>query len=318
MEYFYTICIRMVFCFIIMGLGYFCFKIKIFSEEGRISLGKFISKIVLPLMCFSVIINSGTRAEVFDSSIVLLLAAASFALQFSVALLSSKILKLKGYTKGVHIAISTMSNNGFLGIPLFAALFGENKFGMLTLSIFFIVDQLYVWTIGYYNLSGGKAGGKLSIKKVFTPAFILIFSGLIIVLSGFDVHAYKPVSFIFETASEIGALSKVLALIYIGACIPQLSFKRVVTNKNLITALSVKMLAIPVVIILIFKFIPIEFNPEQIMVIIITSGIPSMISLPALAYNENSDYDYALQGTLVSNVVCLVTLPLITAMTQLV
>ena len=318
------IVMQMLFSFIMMAIGYACIKFKVISEDGRKSFANFISKAVLPCLVFTIIISSGSRSQLLGGWLMLVLTVCSFALQYIVAFFSAKMLKIKTKTFGIHIGLSTMGNNGFFGVPLFIALFGtagnsisggNGNAGMLALSLYFLVDQIYVWTLGYYNLSGRKGSG-FKFKRLLTPALIALVTGLVIVLVQFDIQAYYPSRFLYDAIDGLGATSKYISLIYIGSCLPQIKIKSIFKNKNLFFVLSTKMLILPVVINLLMRLIP-AVTAEQSMVITLTAAMPAMLSLPALVQNAGSDYEYALEGSLSSNILCLLTLPLIMIITSL-
>lgn len=80
---------------------------------------------------------------------------------FGLSFLSGKLLHLHGDHQQLYSAMSAFGNIGFMGIPIVTSIFPER--GMLYISVFTMIDQLMLWTVGVRLTS--KAGN--TVEKNF-------------------------------------------------------------------------------------------------------------------------------------------------------
>ena len=155
---FLTVFKQVVILFILIFIGFFCSKKKIFTEEGIKSITKFVLFFVTPC----VIINSFNRT--FDSNvlknlgIVSLLAIGVHIINIFLARLlvrEKEDSRLRVYRYGV-----IFSNCGYMALPLQSALLGNE--GVFYGAAFIAVFNLFTWTYGVAEM-----GGKISLKKIF-------------------------------------------------------------------------------------------------------------------------------------------------------
>ena len=84
-------------------------------------------------------------------------------------------------------------------------------------SVFSIVDQLFLWTLGV-KLTAPEGEGKFDLKKLVNPASIGIIVALFMILTGL-----KLPTLLNTGLQKIGSTATPLAMIYLGgifACVP--------------------------------------------------------------------------------------------------
>ena len=87
----------------------------------------------------------------------------------------------KRKTAQIYQTMSMFGNIGFMGIPIITSIYPEN--GILYVSVFSIVDQLFLWTLGV-KLTAPEGEGKFDLRKLVNPASIGIIVALFMILTG--------------------------------------------------------------------------------------------------------------------------------------
>ena len=180
--------------FVVLAVpGYLLVKLKQLKVEQSISLSKLLMWVGLPFL----IVSSTTRLQFNKQMLkgvcvtVVIAVALIFAFFFLTQLLAKK--EEDGKKSGMMSFAMTFSNNGFLGLPLAAAVLGEgtNAFSYLVISN--VLTNLLMYTIGVYFISGDKKN--MSLKKVIlNPVFISFVIGLILnLLNVADILPQKAV-----------------------------------------------------------------------------------------------------------------------------
>ena len=186
MEYFYRVLTQLEIFSVMILLGVFAVKTNAMNEKSLGDLSKMIMRLILPVMIFHKSINGATKADIMSSSSEVILSSfLMFGVLFMVGYLLKKTFSLTGNYGRVYQAAAMFGNVGFIGIPLILGILPER--GMLYMALFFIVDQIVLWSIGYYmTLPEEKlahASLKSNIKNIMSPAMIGIVIAIIFILT---------------------------------------------------------------------------------------------------------------------------------------
>lgn len=112
-------------------------------------------------MIFTNTVNGVDKEMLFHSLSILGIAFFMYLCLFGLSFLSGKLLHLHGDHQQLYSAMSAFGNIGFMGIPIVTSIFPER--GMLYISVFTMIDQLMLWTVGVRLTS--KAGN--TVEKNF-------------------------------------------------------------------------------------------------------------------------------------------------------
>lgn len=165
-------------------VGAILVKTKVFNETTIETLSRFVLKLALPVMIFSNTVSGVDRSTLFGSASILLIAAVFYLMTFTMGKGLMVLFRQKGNRGQVYRALSMFGNIGFMGIPIVTSIFPEN--GMLYISIFTIIDQLILWTIGV-KLTTPAGNGKFDPKKLINPSTVAIILAVIFVVAGIRV-----------------------------------------------------------------------------------------------------------------------------------
>ena len=232
---FLTVFKQVVILFILIFIGFFSSKKKIFTEEGIKSITKFVLFFVTPC----VIINSFNRT--FDSNvlknlgIVSLLAVGVHIINILLARLlvrEKEDSRLRVYRYGV-----IFSNCGYMALPLQSALLGNE--GVFYGAAFIAVFNLFTWTYGVAEM-----GGKISFKKIFlNPGVIGIGIGLILFLTPFKLPYVLEVP-----VASLAALNTPLPMLVIGFYLSKIESLKIIGNLSFVWSVFLRLIFAPMVI----------------------------------------------------------------------
>lgn len=285
--------------FLIMILGFLCYKIKIINHETNKKLSDFLLLIVNPLLIF----NSYQRE--FNKELL-----NGLAISFVLAFISHFIaigaawLFVKGKNKQdipLERFSCIYSNCGFMGIPLINSLYGSE--GVFYLTAYMTVFNLLIWTHGVILMTGHR-NGKAMLKTLVSPTFIAIIAGLLLFL--LDIRIPKV---LYRSMDYVASMNTPLAMIIAGVTMAQSDLKKVLLKWRIYLIIFVKQLAIPILLTLLYCKLPV--NNTILATAILAAGCPVAATgmLFALRYNKNHLYASELYS--VSTMAALITIPVI-------
>lgn len=184
---------------IYMLVGVILIKSNVLTQTTIEVLARFVLKLALPLLIFTNTINGVDRTTLFQTLPVIGLAVIIYFLAYFLLLGMSNFFHLSGNVKNVYRALGMFGNIGFMGIPIISSIFPEN--GMLYISLFTIVDQLILWTLGVKlttPCNGEKE--KFNPKKLINPATVAIVSAVLVILLNISIPSVCNIAL-----SKIGA-----------------------------------------------------------------------------------------------------------------
>lgn len=305
---FFSIVLTQLMSFVVYALiGVYAIKRNVISKDGLSVLSSFIIKIALPIMIFANTINGATREQFWQSLPVLGVSVLMFGLLYVLGLGLSYFVKLDYNEKHVYRACCMFGNVGFMGIPLLLSVLPER--GMLYMSLFTIIDQLCLWTVGLTLCTPEYSTSKLSVKekllKMLNPPTIAILLATAMVL----LEMKLPV-FLNGALMKVGNATPPLALAYLGGMFALMNFKENIGRVEIYIAVVAKMIFFPICFYNLLKIIP-GLNSEIILTLTLLSAVPSMSSIPMVAQSQGSAGEYAAGMVFVTALCFLATLPLV-------
>ncbi|MBQ6389235.1 MAG: AEC family transporter [Mogibacterium sp.] len=296
MEYALIILKQTIVMFLYMFAGYIMFRTRKMTVAGGEDIANLLVRIVIP----AVIINSFC-VEYSSAKLVQLLQSAFLsALGIGIAML---IAALFFRNHPVDNFGSAFSNAGFIGIPLIQAAFGDE--GVFNIVAIVAMMNMMQWSYGVKVITGKKSA--VSARRLFiNPIFISIVIGLALFLT--RVGAHLPV-ILSSALTGMSALNAPLAMLVMGSYLAQSDMKKMLTTGHLYLACAVRLLIIPAITLLIFRFIP--FNKEMILAVYIALSTPMGANVAVYARLYNGDYPYACQAVTLSTLLSIITLPVV-------
>ena len=150
------IMLKNVVLFVTLALpGYLLVKAKVLNSQHSEVLSKLLMYVGMPFLILSGTVNNIS----FDKALIIkliLTSAVGIAFTFAMFFLSKPITAMEKSekTRGMMRFCMAFSNNGFLGIPLAASVFGADSPVMTVLVILNIITNILMYTLGVYLVSG--------------------------------------------------------------------------------------------------------------------------------------------------------------------
>lgn len=287
------------------AIGYILHRRKMISKEGCSALSTVLLYVILPC----VIVSSFMREATPETTNALLVSILASALLVILAMGMSKLLFRKN---PVDEFSSSFSNAGFMGMPLIASAFGAD-------AVFYIAGftaflNILQWTYGQYILSRNSEHKiQVNVKNVLlNPLVIALAAGLIVYFTQIKLPEQ-----ITSCITTISGCNGPVAMIILGYYLSEIPFKDIITFKEGYLVTLSRLIIIPVLSILLLKlFTGIDATIKQ--VILIAACAPVGINVAIYAQRLNQDYHRAIIHICQSTVLCIITMPLIIWLSEII
>ncbi len=307
--------------------GFLLAKAKLMPEGA----GKAISNLILYAAQVALIVAGfcsvdPTKEILLRMLAVFLLAIASHLLFYLIGRLcfrSAEVAKKK-----VLIFSTVFTNAGYMGIPLLVALFAKEHPEVAVYgSVYITAFNLFVWSLGAFLYTEDKK--YISVKKMLiNPATIATFAGLIIfalaAIPAVNEHFIVPIvrnenGIVTPLLNNLKGLVAPLSMIIIGFRLTELKIKEAFRDKFLYLNLFVGLIATPAATFLLVKLISvlgIYHDPLTASVLMISAAAPAATATSMFAEKFDGDSVYAGLIVSISSILCVVTMPIVCALTQ--
>jgi malate permease and related proteins len=295
---------------VVVIIGVIAAWVKVLTVTAKDMLSKVIFNISLPLMLFTNFLRlDATPKLLANSFIVLSVSGFVILFMFLAGWVVTRIFNIKGREAAVFRAHSMFGNTIFLGFPLITALYGVE--GLLYASMFQLVSNLIMWTLGVVVLTHGDGKSwKKSIVRVLNPNTIATLSGLI-----FFIFSVKLPQLLVKPLSELGAANTWLSMLYIGAMLVLADVGGLLGKKSLYIISINRLIIVPAILILLFGAISaltgLYADKMVASVIILEAAMPCMASVVIMAKELGADDHQAVGNVFVSTILSILTLPLV-------
>lgn len=284
---------------ILMAVGYTATKKNILNENISKGMTQILTNIALPALVISSFNMSYSKDTIRG---VLLILAYSLGIHLFI-ILAAKVF-FKKYPKGKSSILqfgTIYSNSAFMGLPLIFELFGQEA--ALYASVYMIPYQILLWTYGESQLAKQKTDSP--IKKIMTtPTLIAVLLGIIV----FGLRIEMPYV-VNKPISLLSSLTSPLSMLILGEKITKLKLKEIIGDKDIYYGCFVKLIATPIIALLILRGIK---APEIMVNIVVTmQSLPAAVLLVILTQKHEGDTALATKFTVVSHMVSILTIPLI-------
>lgn len=290
----------------LMAVGFICMKTGYISREIKNSISKIIVKISLPVLVMMSLTKNGLDSEKIKNSLILILVAFIFiGFMYFIGFIAAKLFRLDKRRSAVHECMSAFGNVIFLGYPLISSILGDEA--LFYAALYALVNDFFVWTIGMYRITSGekeKKSLKENLKNMINPSTIAFFISFIMM-----IFSFKFTGIAEEVLNYIGSVTTPLSMIFIGMSLAEIDIKNIFSRIPLFLLVLIKMIIMPIILIILFKYIPLEKTPAT--VLILQAAMPTQTLLAILTTEYGGDVLYASEGIFISTIAGLFTLPFI-------
>ncbi len=298
-QSFTTVFQQIVILFIMIGVGYVCSRRGFLSPLTIKELSRFIIYVVTPC----IVVESFHRP--FDSSmmgnIAIACAAAAGAHLLNI-ILSRVLIRDREQNRRVVYQFATIfSNCGFMGLPLQYAILGTD--GVFYCAVFIAVFNVFTWTYGFTIM--GSKGQKLKLKEILlNPGVLGVTAGLIIFVNSIQIP-----HILLVPIKSFAALNTPLPMVVVGYYLAQITSLKVLKDRYLVITQAVKLLAAPLLALLLFYAAGIR--GLLLISLVISASAPSAANTVMFSVLFNRDTKLAVTLVSVSVLLSLFTMPLV-------
>ena len=288
---------QVVAMFLMMVIGAVLYRGQLVDNAGS----KQLSNVALYVATPAVILQS--LATTFDAA-KMVAGAACMALSFIFTLVSAGVARLyfRDRQRAAQLGI-TISNMGFMGIPLVQSVLGEEYVFYISACMAGQVPR--IWSYGIWLISQDTS--KISLKKIATnPSIVAVVVGIVLFCCSIDLTGVIKV-----TAQDMGNLNTGLAMLVMGIYLAQTDLRSLVRDRNLYAACALRLLAVPAIVIAVMVLLPLD--PIVKLVVVIALSTPCGTVSAMFPQMFGGDYRFGAGLVSVSTLLSLVLMPLVLA-----
>lgn len=290
--------------FLLMSVGFLFGRMGLLSGDTLSQVSRILLYVVTPC----IMLTSFEVERTAENQAQLLAALAAMAgLYVAYMLLSQVLFPRAGEAhQGIMRFAAVYGNAGFMGLPLIQSVMGDEAMmvAVVGLGIFNAVS----WTQGRALIGGRK---ELSLKKLaLNPGIIGFVGGLLLYFTGWRFPG--PLD---SAVAYLGSLNTPLAMVVIGGQMAQADLVKVFSTRKLYLVSAVKLLAVPMLTAL--ALLPFRPNPVIYVAAVILAGCPTAGATSLFAQSMGKDAALAAQQVTLSTLLCVVTLPVMASLAQL-
>ena len=288
--------------FLLIGLGYVLFKIKIADESWEVVLSKYALNIGFPAL----IVNAMSKIEgsLNDYTDSIVLNSVLISCLFFIAFIVGKIMSFKQETNSALFICAVFSNIGFMGIPVLQYVYGDTVLPNAS-----IIASMYifgVFTIGIGYLEYQKTG-QFKLKEIFgnllkNPLLLAVLVGLI--LHVFNITMFKPINEVVKMLAN--SVTPVIMMV-VGIFMARSDFGKLKEwLAPLLFAIYTLVLMPALCYLFVFLF---DFNTSINYPAIIVAGMPCAVTPFAMAIKYDMNKTFIARSIILSTILSIISLP---------
>lgn len=286
---------------VMLGAGYLSARTSLLPDNAAETLHRFVIYVCLPALVLSIVPTLRWQSDLLLLIVTPWLLLGVGAL---LVLMFARALKLSREAKAALLLCVPLGNTSFLGYPMLEALLGHDAIRIALLydqfGTFMLLATYGLFVVAHYA-GDARPTVKSVVLRVFKfPSFIALCVGLLIP----HVPALWP-ALPQAIVARVGATLVPIAMFAVGL---KLQLRPPRPWQPLVFGLSVKMVVFPLVALALVRLFGVSGLPGQ--VIVLESGMPSMISAGALAIMAGFAPELAAAMVGYGILLSLVTLPL--------
>ncbi len=316
MAIFYSTLGQTIYLFLLILIGFALAKWKILPTETAKILAKLENWIFIPALMLKTFMDDFTVDRLAQSGSVFLFSSVLLIIVVPIAILVSKLLTKDHFTQNIFTYGLAFSNFGYVGISVVEAVFPQYA-GDYLVFIMPLYILIYLWGVPYLLMKEEKTSFRQNLKSLLNPMFIGMFIGMIIGLVTSAMPAatlpeplLPPMNALNNVITALKSCMSPVAMLLTGVTVANIDFKKTFTNVKIYAVTAIRLLAIPLVFLGVFKLIPVM--PVTFFVCAIASlAMPLGLNTIVIPSAYGKDVSVAAGMALVSHLISCATIPLV-------
>ena len=301
-----VILMQMVQLFLMIGLGYFLFKVKILDVELNKRLTTLLLAVTTPALIISSVLSTTEYLPFTDILFVFLVGILVYIVLPILGWILVKIMRIPLPQQGLYIFMTVFSNIGFMGFPVMKAIFGNDA--VFYTALFNMLFNLLVFSVGT-GIMGYGTGRKMDFnpKDLLSPGVIASLVALVIYMAKIQFP-----NVISSTITMIGDITTPVAMLIIGSTLANIPLKEVFSELRIYPYTFIKQIIIPALAYPVLRlFIQ---DPLILGVTLIMISMPVANSAVLFATEYDGDVSLAAKAVFMTTLLSIVTIPLIVSL----
>jgi predicted permease len=294
----------------VVVIGLLACRAKVITAGTKDFLAKLIFYVTLPSMLLTSFSAIEVTPRLLANSLqTLLLAALTMLFMLFAGWLTTRIFRIEGGHASIFRLHSMLGNIIYLGLPVISAQFGQE--GLLYGSLFVLVSNILMWTLGVAIITPGKSFSiKDGLRSILNINTIAILTGFVLFL--FSVRLPQ---FVLDSVGGLGNNNTWRSMIYIATVIWFADGKKMIRNRNAYLLSFNKLLLVPLLLLGLFilfnMLFPGVLRKEVVSVMLMQAAMPCMVNVVIMVNILGEDDGTATANVFISTIFSIITLPLI-------
>ena len=312
-----VIMLKNVIIFVLLAVpGYLLVKGKLLGAKESGTLSKVLTNLGMPFM----ILSSTVKLELTGSFALSLIVFGLLCVAVTVVMFISSDWLCRDDDKkrsGMMRFCMVFANNGFIGIPLARAVFGEDSPVMAYLIISNIIMNVMMFSLGPSLAAADKKSVNLK-KAIFTPVLIAFVVGIVLNLT--KVCQYVP-----EIQTYSGHFSGIvtpLSMVVLGMKLAEIPMKKLFTSGRMYYVSAMRLVAYPVLGVALtyaLQFVPgLQLGTDAVLAFFMGFAMPTAGLASVFADQHNGDTENAVIFTLGTTILSVATIPVLYMLLQVI
>lgn len=297
---------------LLMVLGYFLREKKFIDDGLNKNLAFLVMNIALPSSIFVSVIKTLDLSQLGSLTGPLISGVVILAILYLISFILVKVCRIPHGRQGSFINGIVNTNSLFIGMPLNAALFGDQSITYFL--VFYVLSLLSIWTVGATLVlndpskpDAAAGGARFQPKRLLQAPLVGCVAAFLVLLFGISIP--KP---LFSTLSYLGNMVTGLSLIYIGISLSVAGLVSIRFDKDTVVAMLGKFALSPALTAAIFALaaslggvLPAITSQT----FIVQNAVPTIAVLPILATQGKGDVTYAANLVTIGMLLFVVVVP---------
>lgn len=292
---------QMLIIFILMMTGYILYRTGVIKDSVTPGISAIVVNVCSPALFLHSSLDRDPNITNQNMLWALIGGAAVYAVLFASAVIIPGLLRIEKQWKNHYALMCVFGNTGFIGIPLITAVLGEKA--LIYIVVINAYYNLFFYTYGYYMIGGDDRG--FQFKKLINVGNIALVLAVLIFLFQPGVPAVVE-----RSLSYMGNATIYLALLVIGVSLAKCDLKKLFLQKKMYVFIAVRFILVPILMAMLLRI----FIKDEMLygTLVLLSAVP-VGNLPFMRVEEvGGDGTVLAQGTVLSTVLALLTIPIVT------
>ena len=266
-----------------------------------------LSNFVINVSCPCLIVASVMGDEFPDSGMILPLLGVGFAtyvVLFGVSWLLPRYFVKRKDVRGMYSFMLMFANVGFIGYPVVSAIFGPKS--VFYASLLNMPNTLFIFMVGTVFVLGKTGRPHFNWHLLYCPAMIASYIAITIVAIGWDTVP----SVVSEPFRLLGNITVPGALLVIGSSMASMGKHHILGRPSIYVMAVLRLAVIPAALFFLFYLLGIDNTLNEINTVLTAMPVASYGTMFCLKYGR--DETDMVQGTLITTLLSVITIPLLT------